>query len=373
MALVYRGILASPFAQAVGRITAIMLAVSTVLVGAALLIGYTAPNHYLLFVGQTHSEWAEDVFLHDLDQAITRNLTHSQYVFDFDPMWSRDGARAAFRRGGSDVCVLETPGIHSHCLSLSAFENGVVDVFIIGWLAGSAHLALYVLDSTADVYFTVIDVQNGSLLRQRWERELHGTLYNRVGSLSPDGSTLLGVRFVAGDSQLIAAPIDDINAFTPLSPPEVDASYPSWSPDGSQIAYIGYSYSPARFDLFAVNADGSGERLIASDVSTVLPEIIWSTDGETVLFASNAGDGDFEVYAVDLGAAMVNPPRTLTDNGELDSNPQVSPDGEWIAYESAEDTRCGYTQLFLKRIDGTDKRQLTYGCGSYFNPVWQPQ
>jgi dipeptidyl aminopeptidase/acylaminoacyl peptidase len=85
------------------------------------------------------------------------------------------------------------------------------------------------------------------------------------------------------------------------------------------------------------------------------------------------------VLAFALGLSLWAAPRTLTldDLAKLHdvSNPEVSPDGKWIAYTVSSvdvegDKRV--TSLWMVSWDGKEKVQLTYGTDSASSPKWSP-
>jgi Tol biopolymer transport system component/DNA-binding winged helix-turn-helix (wHTH) protein len=100
--------------------------------------------------------------------------------------------------------------------------------------------------------------------------------------------------------------------------------YPSFSPDGAQIAYC--SDRGGRFEIFVRQlAAGGHEIQITSDgEDNVQPA--WSPDGREIAYASRGRQGIWLVPA--LGGA----PRRLTSFG---SRPAWSPDGGTIAFQSA--------------------------------------
>jgi Tol biopolymer transport system component len=58
----------------------------------------------------------------------------------------------------------------------------------------------------------------------------------------------------------------------------------AWSPDGERIAFV------RQAELYVINADGSGQRLLANATETVdLPA--WSPDGEKIAFPCPAAPG----------------------------------------------------------------------------------
>lgn len=67
---------------------------------------------------------------------------------------------------------------------------------------------------------------------------------------------------------------------------EAEASHPDWSPLGDQILY--QSPISGSWDLYVINADGSGKRQLTSDASIEgLPA--WSPDGQWISYLADAG------------------------------------------------------------------------------------
>lgn len=110
-------------------------------------------------------------------------------------------------------------------------------------------------------------------------------------TLSPDGQTVL---YWASDStvgdggSLFTLPLVGTGEPKQITSGEegLDGD-PSWSPDGSQIAFrrlVGGVGGNA--DVYVMNADGSGERVVA-DTKAADIKPIWSPDGKNLLIASN--------------------------------------------------------------------------------------
>ena len=73
---------------------------------------------------------------------------------------------------------------------------------------------------------------------------------NMAATLSPDEKylalALQGVLWILPSSG---------GAATPITPPELDAHEPAWSPDGSEIVF--YAFAQNGFSIWKVDADGS--------------------------------------------------------------------------------------------------------------------
>ena len=89
---------------------------------------------------------------------------------------------------------------------------------------------------------------------------------------------------------------------------------PTWSPDGSQIAFR--SFRDGNSEVYVMNADGSEQTNLTNDPALDNAPA-WSPDGTKLAFTTDR-DGDFEIYRMDAdGANKVN----LTQNPAFDERP----------------------------------------------------
>ena len=88
---------------------------------------------------------------------------------------------------------------------------------------------------------------------------------------------------------------DGSNVTARLSDSNEWSDDPSWSPDGSRIAYV--SIRTGTTNISTVNVDGSGIKKI-TDRPPADTQPAWSPDGQHVMFVSKA-DGDFDLWMVD--------------------------------------------------------------------------
>lgn len=145
---------------------------------------------------------------------------------------------------------------------------------------------------------------------------------------------------------------------------------PSWSPDGSQVAYTHYLFPDNQVYIkdanLAASATNLSDLLIPKGENDAFPD--WSPDGTKIVFMSQR-TGDFDIYIMDTitGSDLL----TLTANGSDDRNPSWSPDGERILYHSNED---GDYEIYVVNADGTGNKQNLTNNTVYSekSPDWSP-
>jgi Tol biopolymer transport system component len=145
---------------------------------------------------------------------------------------------------------------------------------------------------------------------------------------------------------------------------------PSWSPDGSRIAFR--SHRDGNEEVYVMASDGSGQRNISnSPTSDYSPS--WSPDGSLIAFASDRDGDPNEIYVMDPdGSNQVR----VTDHPGIDEYPTWSPDGTQIAFHctmgGVNPNGVGDFEICVVNRDGTDLRRLTDTPGENTQPDWSP-
>jgi len=132
--------------------------------------------------------------------------------------------------------------------------------------------------------------------------------------------------------------------------------HPTWSPDGSRIAFADFG------SIHAMNADGTGQVLLSGPSDTA-PN--WSPDGSRITFQSSR-DGNPEIYVMSPSGSGQT--RLTTDPG-VDEQPNWSPDGQKIAFSS---NRDGDYEIYAMNADGSGVTKLTNDTADQRNPAWSP-
>ena len=106
--------------------------------------------------------------------------------------------------------------------------------------------------------------------------------------------------------------------------------HPTWSPDGTRIAFDTNRKGKANYEIFLMAVDGANPRnLSKSDKDDKEPA--WPPKGNKICFKSKR-DGNWDIYKMDVDGQNV---VRLTDDPAKDDRASWSPDGGRIAF-----TRC---------------------------------
>jgi dipeptidyl aminopeptidase/acylaminoacyl peptidase len=147
-------------------------------------------------------------------------------------------------------------------------------------------------------------------------------------------------------------------------------SFPAWRPDGRAIAFVrwvpdeSYISAPTFDGLFLMNADGSSPSRIPLPAEIVVFRIAWSPDGTRLAL---------ECQSAQAGICLINAdgsnPRSHIAGFNGDGGPAWSPDGTRIAFHTS---RYGPgREIALIDPDGAGVTRLSPGTLGV-NPAWSP-
>ena len=143
-----------------------------------------------------------------------------------------------------------------------------------------------------------------------------------------------------------------------------------WSPDGSMIAFMKARPLPGdpndpddTWDIWVVRTDGAGEPTLVVEDAT-MPS--WSPDGSKIAFETLLDFG--QVWVINLDGTGLT---RLTNESISSGNPVWSPDGARIAFVTFVNT-SGRTEIVVMNADGRGAVNLTQGRGYDKAPTWSP-
>ncbi len=318
------------------------------------------------FVYASHAAGNWDIYLQRVGGKNPINLTKDSPADDTQPAFSPDGERIAFRseREGGGIFVMGATG--ESVRRLTDFGNNPA------WSPDGKEIAC------ADE-----GIVEPSALRN-------------------PSSRIWAVNVTTGEKRLVT---------------KENSMQPNWSPHGIRIAYWGRLSARIQRDVWTIPASG-GEPIEVTNDAAMDWNPVWSPDGKYLYFASDRGgsmnlwrvlieeqtgkilgppeavttpspysghlsfssDGRRMAYAQLISRAnlqqvgfdpnketVTGQPVWITQGSRRANTPDLSPDGEWLAFDSQGGPQ---DDLFVIRRDGTSLRQLTDDIYRDRQPRW---
>lgn len=153
--------------------------------------------------------------------------------------------------------------------------------------------------------------------------------------------------------------LGNLTTMVPLTRDPARDLAPAWSPDGSFIVFVSNRSNP-EFDVFRMNADGTGVEQLTRGGANAVPQV--SPDGQNVAYQNGR-----DIYILNLRTRQT---RRLTYEPMNGLHPTWSPDGTQLAFAT---WRNGRSEIFTMKVDGSDQRLLVQTpAGDAVEPRWSP-
>ena len=310
---------------------------------------------------------SHQIYLQSVSGQTPLDLSRDATVDDDQPAFSPDGEQVAFRssRDGGGIFVMGRTGEAVRRITHMGFHPS--------WSPDGTQLAfttenveLYPQNAVGQSGLWVVKVGTGEMRR----------LYDGdavLASWSPHNQRIAYTHRLGNPTQsaVWTIPVSGGTAKPVISERATNWN-PVWSPDGRYLYFS--SDRRGSMNLWRVPIDeASGEtRGDPEAITTPAPYLAHpslSADGKHVAFTSALVTANIQRLTLDSSVAVKDEPAWVTTGSLRWSNPDPSPDGNWVAMYSLVQPEG---HLYLVHPDGTAMRQLTSDSAIDRMPHWSP-
>jgi serine/threonine-protein kinase len=275
-----------------------------------------------------------------------RALTENQY-YNASPVWAADGGSLFFisnRAGGVDLYQLRLGPDGRSEGEPSRLTNGL-RALSVNVSRDGRKFVYSDFAETSNVYSLPIPAGGPASVREA-QPVTRGTQVIESVEVSRDGRWLAFDSDLRGNQDIYRLRLPDGEPER-LTDDDTEEFWPTWSPDGGEIAYHGFR-GPRRH-LFLMASDGRDRHQI-TDGSDDERTAEWSPDGRTLYYLHNFNGPGNEIRALTRRSdGRWSAPRTLFRGETYPALP--SPDGRLVAFTSVGAVR-------VVRSDGDSVRTL---------------
>ena len=334
-----------------------------------------SPDGQRFVYAWTDGKSSANLYVADISgQSRTRITTDASQ--DLRPSWSPDGRDIAFLRVALDhaevvlkplysqsetvLGVLQTPlNLWSEDPSFITYAPGPV------WTRDGQ--SLLVTDNPDGKGFGLFLWSLASGERKRLTTPPNGE-EDIYPTPSPDRTRLAFVRWTSSGSGDIYVATADGRKPARLTFDSRDIQGLVWAPDGRSIVFS--SFRTGEHHLWRIPGQG-GESTLVPVNGRDQTEPATSADGKTLLYTENTINTAIWQAPINKPNSPADAGREIIDSTRRNDNPQYSPDGKSIVFQSY---RTGERQLWIAASDGTNPRQLTHYSANVplGGPHWSP-
>ncbi|MET0695206.1 MAG: hypothetical protein ABWY56_14835 [Propionibacteriaceae bacterium] len=171
----------------------------------------------------------------------------------------------------------------------------------------------------------------------------------------------------------------DLSGARQLTFGDVGSGWPVLSPDGRRIAFDSDRSDPdpadgvAVYDIFVMNADGTGVKQLTDSKRGPSGDAAWSRDGSRIAFQSDGGayPSGQGIYVMHADGSHVKRITTLPSGFDVDHSARFSPDGKRLVFTRDAPNNAG-SALFTTDLKGRTKQITSFDIRAG-DAVWSPR
>jgi Tol biopolymer transport system component/tRNA A-37 threonylcarbamoyl transferase component Bud32 len=312
-----------------------------------------------------------DIYLQRVGGKNPINLTKDSPADDTQPAFSPDGEQIAFRseRDGGGIFVMGATGESAKRVTDFGYNPAWSPDgrYLVCSTAGFARPEVRLGTQESQLYIVPAGGSSGSSDRRLVTAGIKDAVQPQW---SPGGRRIAFWSIRGGNRDVWTVPADGGTPVQVTREPAIDW-HPVWSPDGQYLYFL--SDRQGSMNLWRVPIDENSGRVLRPAEQLTTPsaytfQFSLSHDGH-LAYVNRVETGN--IYEVDFDPVretVAGPPIPVTRGSWRAANPDISPDGQWVAFK----TYGRHEDLFVSRVDGSNQRQLTDDEWNDRVPRWSP-
>jgi Tol biopolymer transport system component/DNA-binding winged helix-turn-helix (wHTH) protein len=319
------------------------------------------------YTARHSGDW--DIYLQRIGGKNPINLTKDCSRDDTQPAFSPDGEQIAFRceRKGGGIFIMGGTGESVRRLTDFGFNPA--------WSPDGKEIVFSTAPAwdpaariTLDSQLWVVNAASG---QKRMLTTPHLTVDAVQPNWSPHGHRIAYWAVHGGQRDIWTVSADGTHPVAVTQDAALDWS-PVWSHDG-RLLYFG-SDRAGRMNLWRVSIDEKSGSVLGPLEAITTPSpysgpISISRDGGRIAYVQQITTANIQTVGFDpVRERIVSQPQWITQGSRQARHPDLSPDGEWLAFHD----EGKQEDIFVVRTDGTELRQLTNDIYRDRYPRWSP-
>jgi Tol biopolymer transport system component len=152
------------------------------------------------------------------------------------------------------------------------------------------------------------------------------------------------------------------------APPKEFAYFSSISRDSKSVAYAWFN-SDGFYELRSIQIDGTGQKtLFKNPEAGFVQPCAWTPDNKYVLTLFFRKDNVSQIALVPIDGGA---PRVLKSlNWVYPKRMDISPDGDWLAYDSFAPGSTSQRTIYMLKLDGSAQKPLINDAGNHLFPLF---